>query len=79
MFHRQNPYFQRFRSNVGDFDLKKIKTIMLDHLKSKNKYSEEQIARFSDELNDCKIVGVCKHMCGMATDLSISAMKNASK
>jgi hypothetical protein len=27
--HKENPFFQRFKSNVGDFDLGKIRNIMI--------------------------------------------------
>ena len=78
MFHRDNPFFHRFRSNVGDFNLAKIKDIMVEQIKSSQKYTLEQVEEFQKELAGTKLVGVCKHMCGMATDLSISSMMNAS-
>lgn len=71
-FMKDNPYFQRYKSDVSDFDVKEMCTTMVDNalLKKPNLQREKEIA----ELNDMAIVGICKHMCGGALDISVRAL-----
>lgn len=60
--HRGNPYFLRYRTDILDFNVNSLQTI----LKGKEYPHAETL----------RVVGVSKHMCGAATDLSINTLLN---
>ncbi len=65
--HRENPYFHRFRTDISDFDMNALPK-MVDDLKFS--LGERIIPG---------VVGVAKHMCGGATDLSINSLLKYDK
>ena len=69
---KDNHYFQRYKSDVSDFDVKEMCITMVETalIKRPNLVKEKEIA----ELNDMQIVGICKHMCGGALDISVRAL-----
>jgi hypothetical protein len=53
---------------------------MLNSIRSNKRFEGTDLPTLEKELQDVKgLVGVCKHMCGKATDLSIAALQQASK
>lgn len=53
---------------------------MLNSIRSNKRFENSDLGALEKELQDVKgLVGVCKHMCGKATDLSIAALRQASK
>lgn len=69
---KDNPYFQRFKSDVSDFDVSKLPLTMAET--AKTKIPDLDIAKDAAELNELQIVGICKHMCGAALDISLRAL-----
>lgn len=71
-FMKDNPFFQRYKSDVSDFDTKEMCLTMARtaHQKKPDLPLEQTAA----ELNDMAIVGICKHMCGAALDISLTAL-----
>lgn len=57
-FHRENPYFMRCRMDITDFNL----NILKEQLVSKG------------YMKDVQYIGICKHMCGGATDLTLTSL-----
>lgn len=62
--HRQNPFYLRFRTDILDFNMNKIPQILADKGLDKS------------ETAALSVVGISKHMCGYATDISVKALLN---
>lgn len=71
-FMKDNPYFQRFKVDVSDFDVGRLPETMAELAKSKNPSLD--VKKEAAEINQLQIVGVCKHMCGGALDISLRAL-----
>lgn len=69
---KDNPYFQRFKSDVSDFDVSKLPMTMAETALLKKPNIDIKVE--AAELNELQIVGVCKHMCGGALDISVRAL-----
>ncbi|KAL4504041.1 hypothetical protein ABPG72_022671 [Tetrahymena utriculariae] len=61
--HRDNPFYLRYRTNILDFNVNALHQIL-----------QEQKYPYINQ--DLRVVGVSKHMCGGATDLSINTLLN---
>ena len=64
-FHRDNPYFIRLRMDIMDFHL--------DSLKS------QLPQQYFQDVQQLSYVGICKHMCGAGTDLTINSLLKQSE
>ena len=71
-FMKDNPYFQRYRSDVADFDMQTLPSIMAKT--AHEKVEKIDVKEAEAELNDKKLIGVCKHMCGGALDISVRSL-----
>lgn len=69
---KNNPYFQRFKSDVSDFDVSRLPLTMAQTAHEKR--PDLEVNKEAAELNELQIVGVCKHMCGAALDISLRAL-----
>lgn len=69
---KDNPYFQRYKSDVSDFDVEKIPQTMAQMAVLRKPGLEEK--KEAAYLSELKVVGVCKHMCGGALDISLRAL-----
>jgi tRNA:m4X modification enzyme len=60
-FHRENPYFMRLRMDITDFNLATLQ----------GQLPESYFQEYNSIL---EYVGVCKHMCGAGTDLTVASL-----
>lgn len=61
--HRDNPFFLRYKTDILDYNVNSLHSTLLA---LKYPYIEDPL----------KVIGVSKHMCGGATDLSINTLLN---
>jgi tRNA:m4X modification enzyme len=69
---KANPYFQRYKCDISDFDVQKLAQTMAQTAILSN--SKLNLNKEVSELNELNVVGVCKHMCGQALDISLRAL-----
>jgi len=73
--HRENKVFYRIRANIKDFDVNKIPEIIHGSAQKTMPIEETKEPTPSNQ----EFVGVTKHMCGLASDLTFYSMLNAKK
>ena len=65
----------RYRTDIIDFNL----NYLYDNMKDINIENKEKVKLYSDNKDKVDIVGVAKHICGCAFDLSLSCLFNYCK
>jgi len=78
--HRENKVFYRIRANIKDFDINKLPEIINNPTqKSAISLNIPEETKENVQNKEQEFVGVSKHMCGLASDLTFYSILNAHK
>ena len=69
----------RFRTDILDFNMNAIPQILSDRANPKKNFDEKDNNNKQEINKIIDIVGISKHMCGGATDLTINCLLKCSE